>query len=54
MIEIVYTWPNGREEVRYRRPTHSREGEDLRQQVERLQETYAHECPYSYRYTDHE
>jgi hypothetical protein len=49
-LEIVYTWDDGREEVRYRRTPHdSDDAKELTRQVEKLQSLYAGECPYSWR-----
>lgn len=53
MIEIVYTWPDGREEVRYRRVSGSPEAFDLIGQVRALRERDGDSCPYSWRDTEH-
>lgn len=50
-IEIVYTWPDGREEVRYRRQEGSADAILLMAEVERQQAKYRDECPYSWRLT---
>ena len=47
MIEIVYVWPNGMEEVRYRR-TKEYAG-DLIAQVDELKTELGDACPYYYR-----
>lgn len=49
MTEIVYTWPDGREEVRYRRSINSREALELIAEVLELQRKHGADCPYSYR-----
>lgn len=52
-MEIVYTWPDGKEEVRYTRPMHSEEAEKLMSEVDAMHArlTYmGEECPYSYRF----
>jgi hypothetical protein len=36
-LEVVYTWPDGREEVRYRRPWPSYEADRFKEQAERLE-----------------
>ena len=49
-LEIVYTWPNGREEVRYRRtPSDSESALGLIKEVDELKARLGDECPYSYR-----
>jgi len=52
-VEIVYTWPNGSEEVRYRRPQHSEDAKSLIREVLKMQarlDTMNEPCPYSYRF----
>jgi hypothetical protein len=51
MMEVIYTWPDGREEVRYRRTTGSSEANALENQVQKLQEQHGPECPYACRYS---
>lgn len=48
MIEIVYTWQDGREEVRYRR-ANQEQAEDLIAQVNALRARNGESSPYSYR-----
>ena len=48
--EIVYTWPDGREEVRYRRPYNSAEALEIISQVLDLQRDHRAACPYSFRH----
>jgi hypothetical protein len=48
--EIVYTWPDGREEVRYRRTKDSPEALELVGQVIDLQQKHKLACPYSFRH----
>ena len=48
--EIVYTWPDGREEVRYRRPKDSDAAFELVLQVIDLQGKHGAACPYSFRH----
>ena len=48
--EIVYRWPNGDEEVRYRRPRGSRQARLLIDEVESLRARLGAECPYFVRY----
>lgn len=55
VLEVVYTWQNGREEVRYRRSWHSEEGNAMRQEVDALIATAkarGYVSPYSYRAVD--
>lgn len=47
-LEIVFTWPDGRKEVRYRRHYPSEDANELITQVKALQERLGEECPYSY------
>jgi hypothetical protein len=54
VTEIVYTWPSGREEVRYRRPKGSAGAKKLIDEVECIKARLAGEkCPYSYRDVTH-
>ena len=48
--EIVYTWPDGRDEVRYRRPKDSDDALQLVLQVIALQVKHGAACPYSFRH----
>lgn len=48
-VEIVYTWPDGREEVRYRRPVGSEDAVKLCTEVDVLRAKHGDACPYSYR-----
>lgn len=50
VTEVVYTWPDGREEVRYRRPFESDEAIELACMVRELQVRDGKECPYSVRH----
>lgn len=55
VLEVVYTWPNRRKEVRYRRSWHSDEGKAMRQEVDSLIATAkakGYVSPYSYRAVD--
>ena len=53
MVEIVYTWPDGREEVRYRRTQGTYEAMRLMKEVDDMRARLgATECPYSYRIAD--
>jgi len=52
-MEVVYTWSDGREEVRYRRPKGSTEALEMERQIgvfQRLRKENGTECPYSFRY----
>lgn len=48
--EIIYTWEDGREEVRYRRSYNSREALEFIEEVEKLKKSQGKNCPYSYRH----
>lgn len=48
-LEIVYTWPDGHEEVRYRRSVNSTSALELINEVLDLQQRHKDACPYSYR-----
>lgn len=48
--EIVYTWPDGREEVRYRRVVGTPECEEMEHEVSRLRAMHGTESPYRIRY----
>jgi hypothetical protein len=50
VLEVVYRWPEGREEVRYRRPADSTEAHNFVSRIERLKAEFPDDCPYSYRY----
>ena len=52
-LEVVYTWPNGREEVRYRRPLGTADARRLLDEVQALHDVAAlrgYESPYSVRF----
>lgn len=49
IVEFVYTWPDGQEEVRYRRPSNTDETLAMIEQVEDLRAQHGAACPYSYR-----
>lgn len=48
--EIVYTWPDGREEVRYRRSYNSEEANMLVGEIADLIRMHGAACPYSWRH----
>lgn len=50
--EIVFKWPDGREEVRYRRTKDSREALELIAEVLALQQKHGAACPYSFRHVE--
>lgn len=50
VTEIVYTWPDGCEEVRYRRSYQSTEALELIGEVCDLIAKHGPACPYSYRH----
>lgn len=49
VVEIVYRWPDGKEEVRYRRLVHSQEAQRLMNEVDEIKNRLGRECPYFYR-----
>ena len=48
-LEVVFTWPSGREEVRYRRASGSPESAEFKSEVEALRKKHGDQCPYSCR-----
>lgn len=48
-LEVVYTWPDGRQEVRYRRWAGTEEAAKLMAEVEALRKAHK-DSPYSYRF----
>lgn len=51
ITEIVYKWPDGREEVRYRRPYGSESAAGLMKEVDSLKERNS-DTPYFYRHVE--
>jgi plasmid replication initiation protein len=55
IMQVIYTWDDGREEVRYERPADSEDAAKFRAEVEKLHQ-YAKEgsyvSPYSIRYME--
>ena len=52
IIQIIYTWPDGREEVRYERPIDSEDARRVMTEVDEAQarcELLGETCAYSYR-----
>jgi hypothetical protein len=49
-IEVVYTWQNGRKEVRYRATEGTEHADNLTSQVECQKALHGKDCPYSIRY----
>jgi hypothetical protein len=54
MLEVIYTWDDGREEVRYRRPSESEEAQEFRDVVADMQKRLGPDCPYSIRLAKHD
>lgn len=52
ITEIVYTWPDGREEVRYRRAKDSLDALGMIDEVLNLQQKHGISCPYSFRHVE--
>jgi len=50
-LEVIYTWPDGRKEVRYRRPARSTAADELIAEVNEQKARHGADCPYSYRFT---
>jgi hypothetical protein len=48
LTEFVYMWPDGRQEVRYRRVSGD-ECDGMKEQVDHMRADQGDECPYSYR-----
>lgn len=49
-VDVIYTWENGREEVRYRRLLGTSSAQRMIDEVAVLQQKYGEKCPYSLRY----
>jgi hypothetical protein len=49
LTEFVYVWPDGREEVRYRRQSDTHECAGMREQVDGLRVLHGDKSPYFYR-----
>jgi hypothetical protein len=49
LTEFVYTWPDGRQEVRYRRQNGTHECAGMREQVDCMRARDGDQSPYSYR-----
>ena len=50
VTEIVFTWPDGREEVRYRRPEDSESALLLIEEIIAMTKRLGTDIPYSYRH----
>lgn len=50
VTEFVYKWPDGHEEVRYRRPYNSKESLELINELLELAKKHGEACPYSFRH----
>lgn len=50
ITEIIYTFPNGKEEVRYRRAKNSQEALEFVAEIEKLKQKHGKDCPYDYRH----
>lgn len=50
-LEIIYTWPGGREEVRYRRAKDSEDAIGLMKQID-YNKMVTSNYPYSYRFVN--
>lgn len=48
-LEVIYTWPDGREEVRYRATAGTEKADELQAQVDHLKSLHGPESPYSSR-----
>lgn len=51
-VEIIYTWPDGSREVRYRRPEGTHDAKRLISEVDSLILKEGKRCPYSYELVD--
>ena len=47
-FQVIYTWPNGKKEVRYSRPANSEDAIDLQRQVDAMRNAQGDDCCYSY------
>lgn len=50
-LEVIYTWPDGREEVRYRRAKDSEDAIGLMRQID-YHKIVTSDYPYSYRFVN--
>lgn len=51
-VEIIYTWPDGREDIRYRRLKDSAESLEMIGEILDLQKQHGKSCPYTFQYTN--
>lgn len=52
-LEIVYVWPDGREEVRYRRQLGTNDADRFMKEVDEIKarcDYFGEDCPYYYRF----
>lgn len=49
MIEFIYTWSDGRQEVRYSRPKKSKDTYKMISEILKMRLKFGAECPYSYK-----
>ena len=50
---VIYTWPDGREEIRYQRPAASDDARKFANEIDELRRVAnvgGHDSPYSYRF----
>ena len=53
IFEVVFVWPDGREEVRYRRPAGTDDARRFAQEIDEMEARLAmtgEDCPYFYRW----
>lgn len=50
---VVYAWPDGREEVRYRRPGRTDSAQKMKDEIDRKIDELGRECPYRYEFVRH-
>jgi len=51
-FEVVYTWPDGIEEVRYRRPIYHKDSKKFIKEIDKMNKHFPEDSPYSYRFVD--
>lgn len=51
-LVVVYTWPDGKEEIRYRRPAYAKSAQRMKDEIDQKIEELGKDCPYRYEFTD--
>lgn len=51
-LVVIYTWPDGREEIRYRRIGFAGSAQGMKDEIDQKIEELGDECPYRYDFVD--